>query len=221
MSDQPVVRAALEGDKAAVVEVLSRAFARDPLFLSLFGGAPDSEPTHLRRRRLIGYLYDMNRAMGGTPLALFVGDAVVGGALTEPPGTSAWRTSLRLTRAALGFFPLIFRQPLRVSLALNDYMRISRSAAPASPHHYLVMVGVSPELHGRGYGRMLIAEVLRQSDADPVSRGVALDTENAGNIALYERYGFRVGEPRVLGEVTVHAMYRAKAEARASAQVVG
>jgi ribosomal protein S18 acetylase RimI-like enzyme len=65
------------------------------------------------------------------------------------------------------------------------------------------MIGVRPESQGQGYARQLLEEVRRRSERHPCSTGVALDTENAENVAIYERLGYQVVARDRLGGLTV------------------
>jgi ribosomal protein S18 acetylase RimI-like enzyme len=63
---------------------------------------------------------------------------------------------------------------------------------PREPHYYLGMIGVLPELQGRGLARLILDEVHALSENDPGSTGVLLTTETERNLPLYERFGYTV-----------------------------
>jgi hypothetical protein len=50
--------------------------------------------------------------------------------------------------------------------------------------------------------------VQRRSEAHPHSKGVALDTENAENVAIYERLGYRVVGQAKLDAIKIWCMVR-------------
>src|SRR5699024_10294914 len=58
------------------------------------------------------------------------------------------------------------------------------------PHHWLRVIGVSPEHHGRGIGGQLVRSVLRRADEDGC--GAFLFTATAANADWYESFGFTV-----------------------------
>jgi GNAT superfamily N-acetyltransferase len=184
-----------EGD--VFVDVIAGAFARDPVFTDLLESAEHG-------RALIRYLFGFTASMGGTRLGLFVGDELAGAALVEPPGGMRW--NVRMAAEAIRFLPLALRLGPSTSRALNDYQRISRAAAPSEPHHYLAMVGVSAKHQGAGHGRRLVDEVKGLARRHPSSTGVALDTENPANVALYTNMGFHLTEVVEHGELRIHAM---------------
>lgn len=75
---------------------------------------------------------------------------------------------------------------------LVHYEDQSSKAEPPNPHHFLGMIGVLPEYRGKGYAVQLMTEVKEMSIADPASSGVCLSTEDPKNVALYERFGFKI-----------------------------
>ncbi|HEY7478592.1 MAG TPA: GNAT family N-acetyltransferase [Actinomycetota bacterium] len=61
---------------------------------------------------------------------------------------------------------------------------------PAEPHWYLEHIVVRPERRGGGLGRALIQHGLTGADRDGASAWLV--TSKAGNVPLYERFGFVV-----------------------------
>ena len=97
---------------------------------------------------------------------------------------------------------------------VNSYGAAVRRAAPRAPHHYLTMIGVRPAYQGQGVASSLLAAVVDAADADPVSTGVALDTENEENVALYEHKGFVMTCRQVVDGMPVYSMFRPSGKAR-------
>jgi GNAT superfamily N-acetyltransferase len=52
------------------------------------------------------------------------------------------------------------------------------------------MIGNLKRVRGQGYGRRLLEAVQARSAADPSSTGVSLTTELAGNVPLYQHFGY-------------------------------
>jgi ribosomal protein S18 acetylase RimI-like enzyme len=64
---------------------------------------------------------------------------------------------------------------------------------PTNHQHYdLALLGVEPELQGRGFGAALIQPVLSRCDRSGTP--AYLESSKERNIAFYERHGFRVLE---------------------------
>lgn len=79
------------------------------------------------------------------------------------------------------------------------------------PHHtdhdYLWLLGVHPDLQGRGLGSAMIRAVLDRADREGVP--AYLEATSRGNRRLYERHGFVVaGELSIVGGPPVWPMWR-------------
>ncbi len=210
---EPELRDLTRRDRRAFVETMGTAFADDPLFVMLFGPAAremGEERTRSCRRRaaFVAYLFDMNRLMGGTPRGLLAEGRLLGAVLLEPPPGGAAVNGLRMLAAALRFAPLLPRLGVTRSALLNRCFRGARAAVPCAPHHYLLMIGVRPGAQGRGWGKRLMQDAILRSDRVSRSAGIALDTENADNVGLYEPWGFERRARFEVGGVVVHSMFR-------------
>ena len=78
-------------------------------------------------------------------------------------------------------------------------MRIDRSLLgrqtvekllPEQPHWYLQSIGTDPDFQRRGLASALLTPVLERCDAERMP--AYLETLKARNVAIYERFGFRV-----------------------------
>jgi ribosomal protein S18 acetylase RimI-like enzyme len=83
-------------------------------------------------------------------------------------------------------------------MTANETMDKIHKARVQEPHWYLMLVGVDPELQGRGVGSAIIREGLARADRE--SRPCYLETSEARNLGLYERHGFAVLEEATLGK---------------------
>lgn len=202
----PEIRVLEQAEQNACVELMQAAFADDPLFVALFGER-DSGAAEGLRRRFIKCMLRMNRIVDGRVRGVFADQQLVGAALVELPQISYGRHHWRMIRAGLAFLPFMLELGWRKAGTLNRYQQQTRAHAPVeSPHHYLTMVAVSPRVQGKGLGRRLIDEIKAMADSDPRSVGVALDTENVDNVALYTRWGFQPGPSVELPGRTAHTM---------------
>jgi ribosomal protein S18 acetylase RimI-like enzyme len=192
------VSAAATADRRAIVADLHAAFMDDPVLGWVF---PDEE-----HRRRYGMHFFAMHARRLIPQGL-AWRADGGSALWALP--DQWRESpwddLRLAAASL---PGVWRRaPLvgRGMLALE-------ARHPEEPHLYLAVIGVRPEVQGRGLGSALLRPGL--SYADEHGLPAYLESSNIRNVPLYERHGFRVtGEHHQPAGPTMWLMWR-----RANAQ---
>jgi GNAT superfamily N-acetyltransferase len=70
-----------------------------------------------------------------------------------------------------------------------DYISHTHGKHAPPRHWYLMIVGVHPDVRGRGLGAALLAPVLKRADAEKVP--VCLDTAQPKVGPLYARLGFR------------------------------
>jgi GNAT superfamily N-acetyltransferase len=119
------------------------------------------------------------------------------------PEKKEWPASLEQSYAAFEK-----RMPAQAIERLNQYVELGTRHDLEQPHFYLVAIGVRPDAQGQGYGRALLDEVHRMSEAHPFSTGVGLDTETPINVPLYEHCGYGVTARDRLGDVDIWFMFR-------------
>lgn len=174
------------------VEIYTAAFDRDPYMLHVLG-ADDLRRAAGIRAMYRWVLVDAQLPMGWQLKAALDGEdgqhsPVTGIALLYPPGghddwpepvVAAWER----------FRALIGPESSERLDHMNEAVALRR---PRQPHIYLSDLAVHPRYQGQGQGGRLIAAVSALSAAHPTSAGVALDTENARNVTLYEHFGYHV-----------------------------
>jgi GNAT superfamily N-acetyltransferase len=164
--------------------VLARAFHDDPLTTFMI---PDPD----ERARVLPGLYVAAAGLAERFGEGFVTEpALLGAALWFPPGRTelgaeefqavgAGDLARRLPRGAFGRFATVMAH-------LDD---LRRRDVPR-PHWYLSVLGVEPEVQGRGIGGLLIRPILERCDAAGLP--AYLETQKQRNVPFYERHGFRV-----------------------------
>jgi ribosomal protein S18 acetylase RimI-like enzyme len=167
--------------------VLARAFHDDPPFVHVF-------PDPVKRRRVVTFveraMVRVQASLGYSWAALDEEGRVAAVSLWTPPG------------ATLGIWPFVrhgmvqlpFRfgfRKVREMMEVNDVMTSLRRAHAPSPHWYLDILGVDPELQGRGVGSTLLRRDLAEF-VDPTEIPAVLWTANPRNLPFYERHGFEV-----------------------------
>ena len=70
---------------------------------------------------------------------------------------------------------------------------------PVAPHWYLAVIGVDPEVQGKGYGSTLLSGLLGRADADGAP--AHLECDRAESVRFYLGRGFDVRH-----EVDVHGV---------------
>jgi ribosomal protein S18 acetylase RimI-like enzyme len=77
---------------------------------------------------------------------------------------------------------------------------------PRAQHWHVGPIGVPPERQGRGIGKALLAALLDMADAQ--GSPAYLETDVDGNVALYEKFGFKVIEQEDISGVNNRFMWR-------------
>jgi len=139
----------------------------------------------------------------------FLGTELAGVLVAAPPGR--WPLPVpplgaRLA-AALRLGPGTVRRQARLSEALERHH-------PLQARWVLSLLGVAPARARRGVGGALLADWLRQVDAEGES--AYLETDVASNLAFYARAGFATRDEFRVLEVPVWALERPAAGGRAS-----
>ncbi len=191
-----------EGDVPEIVDVLCEAFFDYPVMRFVLG--PERADYSPKLGALINF-FAMARVLRGETL-LGIGERtdLDGAALVSrftgrvsPPELDDLREQVW---AELG------------TAARARYEAFGAACAPFQvdvPHIHLNMIGVRRRARGKGLGRRLIEHVHLLSQNDAESEGVTLNTEDAGNIPLYEHLGYKVlGHATVAPELETWGFFR-------------
>jgi ribosomal protein S18 acetylase RimI-like enzyme len=175
-------------DRAATT--LERAFVNDPMFTWIFPD-PSKRSVSLRVLNRVPLEYGVHygrvtQSDGGKAVAVWI-----------PPGREM--TVVGMIRSGMLGVPLrIGFRPFAMFMGANEVMaRLHKKHVPEH-HWYLVVIGVDPELQGRGRGTALLEEGLAR--ADQSKRPCYLETSEERNLNLYERHGFKVVATTSLGD---------------------
>jgi ribosomal protein S18 acetylase RimI-like enzyme len=169
-------------DVPGIARALARAFEDDPVMSWIF---PRDEERAARLERAFALFL---RRIWLPQEECYATDRLFGGALWLPPGK--WHLS---AAEQLRLLPSMIAVTGRNLPRLFTVLRMIEKSHPKTPpHYYLAVLGVEPELQGRGFGGALMQPVLARCDRDRIP--AYLESSKSRNVALYERHGFRVVE---------------------------
>lgn len=152
---------------------------------------------------LIGFFVD-SRLMRNWPLfGIRLRDGLVAVAAANSPGKKPRPRELQNVYEQMTM--LIGKE---ATSRLEAFERASGLLVPDAPFYYLGMIGVRPEWQRQGLAGTLIDHLHVVSEADPLSTGVCLSTEDPANVALYQHLGFRVIGEADTGELHTWGMFR-------------
>lgn len=165
--------------------VLAEAFSRDPLWNRVFEKFPrlNVEPavfyeTPVRICLRFGHVWASSPALEGV--------------MAWVPAEKSKVTFLRALRSgALRLFLRIGPEAGRAMGRIFNPMERDRLEYTAGlPCHYLQILGVGPDHQGQGHGGALLRALIDECEVS--HRHLYLETETESNVALYEKFGFRV-----------------------------
>lgn len=202
----PAVVALQPRDLPEVVEVLGEAFRDYPVMRHVLGPTRDYDAC----LPVLVTLFASGRATRGEPmLGVRDGDGrLVAAALVTPPGSMAAPAQLLALRDRT-WDRLGGDAKLRYEAFADACNRLGIDA----PHHHLNMIGVRRSHQGSGLARQLLEAVHELARRDPGSAGVSLTTEHEPNLALYQRFGYRIhGHAQVAAGLRTWTLFRAGAD---------
>jgi GNAT superfamily N-acetyltransferase len=172
----------LRGDDVPrIAKALARAFADDPVMSWVF--RRESE----RLDRLEAAFALFLRRIWLREDECYGMERLFGAALWLPPGK--WHLG---PVEQLRLLPSMIAVNGRNLPRLMRVLRMIEKKHPKDPHYYLAVLGVEPEVQGRGFGSALMRPVLDRCDRERVPG--YLESSKRRNVVLYERHGFQVVE---------------------------
>jgi GNAT superfamily N-acetyltransferase len=195
-SDPWPLRKVVRSDVPAVVSMLVRSFADDPVANFMFAGP------HRRERGL--------RSFFGTQLSrqylreghVYTTGTCAGVALWGPPG--------RVRHPILELLQLLPTAPFLASTHVHRAFQLLFEVDglhPKEPHWYLATLGTEPAMQGKGIGSTLLRGVLALADEEGVP--AYLESSKERNVSFYGRAGFEViGEVRGADHPPLWRMWR-------------
>jgi ribosomal protein S18 acetylase RimI-like enzyme len=170
-------------DVGMAASVLGRAFADSPAYLAALDSlAPERRPAALERikRGFVEAAVRHHQPNGYWIDGRLAGASLVLGPKQYPPSIAAeaWWTTGCLRTGVHGIVSF---------LRLRSYLGKRHLR---EPHYYLFVLGVDPELQGKGIGKALLGSLHEKVDAEGAC--AFLETDKTINVKLYESVGYRV-----------------------------
>lgn len=157
-----------------VVDILSAAFADDPVMLWLCP-RPEFVPA---------FFSMILPAFLSHGLSYVERDGRGAASWLGPKAVLKWPFSLTniVKISRVGGFRALYRL-LRSGTQTKKYH-------PSQPHYYLFAIGATPSCQGQGVGSLLISHMLRRCDSELMP--AYLENSKQANLAFYQGHGFEV-----------------------------
>jgi GNAT superfamily N-acetyltransferase len=180
------VRKLGEADVPRIARALARAFEDDPVMGWIFRREDG------RANRLEAAFDLFLRRIWLPQNECYAADRLFGGALWMPPGK--WHLG---AGEQLRLLPSMIRVTGRNFPRMASVLNMIEKKHPRAPgHFYLAVLGIEPEMQGRGFGSALMQPVLARCDREQIP--AYLESSKRRNVVLYERHGFKVVEEVLL-----------------------
>lgn len=186
----------LDSNNREYAKALYRALADDAFYIAMEASV-DRRITSPEEGMIRYMVYSMMEALQYGELFL-ADDAPYGASIWSKPQDR--KTRVRQSKEKKAFIRRhMGEQSLETYTTIVDFMSSAAEPVIEDTYWYLSIVGIHPDLQGRGLGASLIIPALAKADA--LNIPTFLETFSPRNIPFYQRLGYRPG-PSVMEPVT-------------------
>jgi len=107
-------------------------------------------------------------------------------------------TTWRVIRSGAFFLSMKMANEAKKMKVLSNAVEEAKKSLNLGPYIHLLMMGVSQEFQGKGFGGKLLRAVIEKAETE--RKSIYLETQKEENINFYEKYGFSVKKKVILPE---------------------
>ena len=107
-------------------------------------------------------------------------------------------TTWTIVRSGAFFLSMKIADEAKKMEVLNSAVEEAKKSLNLGSHIHLLMMGVSQEFQGKGFGGKLLRALIEKAEAE--KKSIYLETQKENNVKLYEKYGFSVKKKIILPE---------------------
>ncbi len=107
-------------------------------------------------------------------------------------------TTWTIVRSGAFFLSMKIADEAKKMEVLNSAVEEAKKSLNLGSHIHLLMMGVSQEFQGKGFGGKLLRALIEKAEAE--KKLIYLETQKENNVKLYEKYGFSVKKKIILPE---------------------
>jgi ribosomal protein S18 acetylase RimI-like enzyme len=107
-------------------------------------------------------------------------------------------TALRIIRSGAFFLSMKISNEAKKMKVLSKAIEEAKKSLNLDPYIHLLIMGVSQEYQGKGFGGKLVRAVIEKAETE--RKPIYLETQKEDNINFYGKYGFSVKKKIILPE---------------------
>ena len=107
-------------------------------------------------------------------------------------------TTWTIVRSGAFFLSMKIADEAKKMEVLNSAVEEAKKSLNLGLHIHLLMMGVSQEFQGKGFGGKLLRALIEKAETE--KKSIYLETQKENNVKLYEKYGFSVKKKIILPE---------------------
>jgi len=105
-------------------------------------------------------------------------------------------TTWRIIRCGAFFLSMQIAGEAKIMQVLTKAVEEAKKSLNSGPYIHLLIMGVSQEFQGKGFGGQLLRAVIEKAEIEKLP--IYLETQKETNVSLYEKYGFSVKKKVIL-----------------------
>jgi ribosomal protein S18 acetylase RimI-like enzyme len=173
-------------DLKNAVNVLTNAFSKDSMWKEVFD---DGDKNRVLTEVMVRFCLKYGNVLSTS--------ANLEGIMAIAPHDKEM-TTLRVILSGSFFLSMKISKEAKKMEILSNAIEEAKKSLNLGPYIHLLMMGVSQEFQGKGFGRKLLRALIEKAQTE--KKSIYLETQKEENVKFYEKYGFSVKKKIILPE---------------------
>ncbi|MCW4039194.1 MAG: GNAT family N-acetyltransferase [Candidatus Bathyarchaeota archaeon] len=173
-------------DLKNAVNVLTNAFSEDSMWKEVFN---DEDKNRILTEVMVRFCLKYGNVLSTSEN--------VEGVMAIAPHDKEM-TTWRIIRSGAFFLSMKIANEAKKMEVLTNAVEEAKKSLNLGPYIHLLIMGVSQEFQGKGFGRKLLRALIEKAETE--KKPIYLETQKEENVHFYEQYGFSVEKKIMLPE---------------------
>ncbi len=173
-------------DLKIAVNVLTNAFSKDSMWKEVFD---DEDKNRVLTEVMVRFCLKYGNVLATS-------DNLEGIMAIAPHDKEM--TTLRVILSGSFFLSMKISKEAKKMEILSNAVEEAKKSLNLGPYIHLLIMGVSEEFQGKGFGGKLLRALIEKAEAE--KKSIYLETQKENNVKFYEKYGFSVKKKIILPE---------------------